>query len=185
MARSNGVHAFGYNSAESKQIWMKSGALWAYSQGLAWQMWCTRLAENTGRKNCHLGTIAQLCPAIFTNKACIWQLDTSPQYGELRPTNGWDLLASLGQPSKFQISTAFASWLRYCTDVAQRRSTKLQNFAGCLAVCWADTLSIDFRGLLPPNGILPDAKFTLRPSLAFSYTGIVTAKHPIDWLSRV
>ena len=43
-------------------------------------------------------------------------------YGELRPTNGWDLLASLGRPSKFQL--VFASWLRYCTDVAHRRSNK-------------------------------------------------------------
>jgi len=38
---------------------------------------CTRLAENTGRKNYaknrHLRTIAQLCPAIyiFATKACI------------------------------------------------------------------------------------------------------------------
>ena len=33
-----------------------------------------------------------------------WQylLHMSLQYGELRPTNGWDLLASLGHPSKFQ-----------------------------------------------------------------------------------
>jgi len=32
---------------------------------------------------------------------------------------------------------------------------------------------------LPPNGILPGVKFTLRPSLAFSYKliGIVTARH--------
>jgi len=28
-----------------------------------------------------------------------------------------------------------------------------------------------------PNGILPGAKFALRPSLAFSYTGSVTARH--------
>jgi len=27
---------------------------------------------------------------------------TSLQYGELLPTNGWDILASLGHPSKFQ-----------------------------------------------------------------------------------
>ena len=26
----------------------------------------------------------------------------SPQYGEIRPTNGWDLLPSLGHPYKFQ-----------------------------------------------------------------------------------
>jgi len=30
--------------------------------------------------------------------------------------------------------------------------------------------------LLPPDGILPSAKFTLRPSLAFSYIGSVTAR---------
>jgi len=36
---------------------------------------------------------------------------------------------------------------------------------------------IHFWGLLPPNGILPAAKFTLRPSLAFSYIGSVTAQH--------
>jgi len=30
-----------------------------------------------------------------------------------------------------QISTCFASWLRYCTDVAQRRSTKFWMMFGC------------------------------------------------------
>jgi len=34
-----------------------------------------------------------------------------------------------------------------------------------------------FGGLLPPNGILPGAKFTLCPSLALSYIGSVTAWH--------
>jgi len=38
------------------------------------------------------------------------------------------------------------------------------------------TLYIHFLGLLPPNAILPDAKFTLRPSLMFSYIGTVTAR---------
>jgi len=51
------------------------------------------------------------------------------------------------------------------------------NFERCLAVSWAATLYIHFRGLLPPDGILPGAKFTLRPSLAFSYIGSVTARH--------
>ena len=36
---------------------------------------------------------------------------------------------------------------------------------------------IHFRGLLPPNGILPDAKFTLHSSLAFFYIGSITARH--------
>jgi len=34
-----------------------------------------------------------------------------------------------------------------------------------------------FWGHLPLNGNLPRAKFTLRPSLAFSYIGSVTARH--------
>jgi len=36
---------------------------------------------------------------------------------------------------------------------------------------------IHFRRLLPPDGILPREKFTIRPSLAFSYIGSVTARH--------
>jgi len=36
---------------------------------------------------------------------------------------------------------------------------------------------IYFSGALAPNGILPGAKFTLRPSLAFSYIGSVTVRH--------
>jgi len=36
---------------------------------------------------------------------------------------------------------------------------------------------IHFRGLLPPNRILPGAKFTLRPILVFSHIGSVTARH--------
>ena len=36
---------------------------------------------------------------------------------------------------------------------------------------------IHFWGLLPPNGILSGAKFTLRPDLAFSYIDSVTARH--------
>ena len=41
----------------------------------------------------------------------------------------------------------------------------------------AATLYIYFWGLLPPDRILPVAKFTLRPSLVFSYIGTVTAWH--------
>ena len=51
------------------------------------------------------------------------------------------------------------------------------NFARCLAVSCAATLCIHFRRLLPPDGISPHVKFTLRPSLAFSYIGSVTARH--------
>jgi len=36
---------------------------------------------------------------------------------------------------------------------------------------------LHFRGLLPFDRILPRAKYTLHPSLAFSYVGSVTARH--------
>jgi len=79
-------------------------------------MYCTRLAENTGRKkvakNRHLDIIAQLCRAISSQlrhvstigKKLVKQqyvLHMSPQYGELRPTSCLDRFVSLGHPTKF------------------------------------------------------------------------------------
>ena len=97
----------------------------------------------------------------------------SSQYGELRPTNGGDRFGSLGYPSKFQR----VSRLAFVT-AAMSLTGGQPNFAQCLAVSWAGTLDIDFRGTLaPPDSILPGAKFTLRPSLAFAYIGSVTAGH--------
>jgi len=132
-------------------------------------------------KNRHLRTIAQLCRAISSqlrhvstigNKLRQYLLDISSQYGELRPTNGWDLLASLGYHSKFQpvSSVGFVT-------APKSLSGGQQNFAGCLAVSWARTPCIHFWGFLSPNGILPAAEFTLRPSLTFSYIGSVIVRH--------
>ena len=64
------------------------------------------------RKNCHLGTIAQLCRAISSQlrhvstigKKIVKQqylLHMFPQYGELRPTSGWDRSGSLGHTADF------------------------------------------------------------------------------------
>ena len=41
-----------------------------------------------------------------------------------------------------------------------------------------------FRGFLLRNGILPGAIFTLRPSLAFSYIGSVTARHLLNSIQK-
>jgi len=71
-----------------------------------------------------------------------------------------------------QISMGFASLLHYCTDVTQWRSTKLCTMFGHL-LGWYTTYT--FLGAVAPNGILQGAKFTLHPSLAFSYIGSVTA----------
>jgi len=99
------------------------------------EMCCTRLAENTGRKYRHFGTIAQLCRAISSQlrhvstigKKLVKQqylLHMSSQYGELWPTGGWDLLASLGHPCKFQ------RVLRFVSVTAQHSSIGHQpNFA--------------------------------------------------------
>ena len=99
-------------------------------------------------------------------------LDTIAQYGKLRPISGWDRFTSLGHSSKFQ-------WVSRVGFVAAATSLNgdQPNFARCLAVSCAGTLCIHFRGLLLCNGILQGAKFTLPPSLAFSYIGSVTAWH--------
>jgi len=46
----------------------------------------------------------------------------------------------------------------------------LSRLPGWFTIC-------SFLGALAPNGILPAAKFSLRPSLAFSYIDSVTARH--------
>jgi len=108
------------------------------------EMCCTRLAENTGRKNHaksrHLLTITQLYRAISSQLKHIstirkklidqqYLLHKVSQYGEHRPTNGWDRCGSLGHSSKFQ---RVSSWLHYCTDVTQWKSTKLCTMFGGL-----------------------------------------------------
>ena len=42
---------------------------------------------------------------------------------------------------------------------------------------WPSPGLLYFRRLLPPDRIMPGVKFTLRPSLAFSYIRSVTARH--------
>jgi len=120
---------------------------------------------NTGRKNYaknrSLRTIAQGCLAISSqirHVSTIGKKLAKQQYGELRPASGWNRLVSLKHPSKFQ---------RVSRDGFVTAPTSLNggqpNFAQCLAVSCVRTLYIHFRGLLPPNGILPGAKFTLCP----------------------
>jgi len=58
---------------------------------------------------------------------------------KVRPTSDWDHFVSLGHPRKF--STGFASWLRYCSDVAHRSQPK---FTWCLHVSWAAILWWNF-----------------------------------------
>jgi len=72
-------------------------------------------------------------------------LHMSLQYGELRPTNGWDRFGSSEHPSKFQR----VSRLAFVTAATSLTGGQ-PNFARCLAVSWAGSLDIQFRRLLPP-----------------------------------
>ena len=74
------------------------------------EMFYTRLAWNAGSKKSlktrHLGTTTQLCRALSSQIRHVSTLGKnlprmSSQYGELRPTDGWDPFGSLGHPSKF------------------------------------------------------------------------------------
>jgi len=79
-------------------------------------MCCSRLAANTGRKKSpkiviwapshnFVGLYLRNYGRIDNRKKLVKQqyvLHMSPQYGELRPTNGWDPFVSLGHPCKFQ-----------------------------------------------------------------------------------
>ena len=115
------------------------------------------------RKNRHLRTIAQLCRAISS------QLDNhkknwlNSNISSTCPTAeiSWCVW---GTPANFNGFRVYASLLH---DFGQRRSTKRCTMCGRLLGCY----TIYIFGALAPyfNGILPGAKFTLHPSLAFSY----------------
>jgi len=91
-------------------------------------------------------------------------------FGPLTAEIFWRVWGTLSQ-----ISTGFASWLPYCTNVAQRRSTKLCRMFGHL-LGWCTIYT--FFGALPVTEFCQlQTKITLRPSLAFSYIGSITARH--------
>jgi len=95
----------------------------------------------------------------------------SPQYGELRPTNGWDRFRSLGHPSKFQR----LSRLAFIT-AAMLRTGGQANFARRFGHPGAGTLYIHFWGLLPRQNFAW-CKVHFMSKRAFSYIGSVTAWH--------
>jgi len=70
-------------------------------------------------------------------------LQTSSQYGELRPTDGWDRFGGLGHPSKFQRVSRLA-FVTAATSLIGGQP----NCARCLAVSWAGTSCIHFSGAL-------------------------------------
>ena len=115
-------------------------------------MYCTRLAENTWRKKSSKIAILALSRNFvglylrnYATKVCIdnrkklkqQYLHMSSQYGELRPTNSWERLASLGHCCKFQRVSGLG-FVAAATSLAPGQP----NCARSLAVSWAGTLYI-------------------------------------------
>jgi len=95
----------------------------------------------------------------------------SAEYGELRPTNGWDRLASLPLPTNFNGFRVLASLLH------QRRSPMANQI---LHDAWPSpglVHNIYISGALVPWRNFARCNFTLHPSIALSYIGSVTARH--------
>jgi len=127
-------------------------------------IFATKACIDNRKKNLLNNSISSTCPTVA--------------YGELRPSSGWDRFGSLGHPTKFQ--WGFAFWLRYCSDVVYRRLTKLCTMLGRLLGSY--TIIYIFGGSCPLMEFCHQrAKFTLRPSLAFSYIGSVLHGTPAAW----
>jgi len=139
-------------------------------------MCCTRLAVNAGRQKSrkirHLGTIAQLCPAISSHVLTIGKYllnsNISPtcphnilNFGPLTAEICWRLW---GTPANFGGFRVLASLLQRC------RSTEVNQ---TLYGVWPSprlvhyTQDYIFLGSCPVTEFLPRAKFTLHPTLAF------------------
>jgi len=148
-------------------------------------MCCTRLAENTRRKkspkNRHLGTIAQLCPAMSSQLGHVSTIGKSllnsnissrcphnmVKFGPLAAENCSGVWST---PANFNGFRVLASLLQ------RRRSPEANKTLHDLPSPELVHYNT-FLGTLAPNRILPAAKFTLRPSVALSYIGSITARH--------
>jgi len=134
-------------------------------------MCCTRQAANAGPKkvvkNRHLGTIPQLCRAISSqlrHVSTIGKKLVKQQY--LLHMANFNLLAAEIVSLVWGTPTNFNGFVTAATSL----NGSQPNYAQCLALTWAGRLYIHFRRLLLRSGILPGAKFTVRPlSLALSY----------------
>jgi len=111
------------------------------------------------KKNLLNSSISSTCPHNMVHFSLLMAETSWRIWGTPANLNGFSVLA--------------LHYCTYCTDVTQRRSTKLCTMFGCLLTWYAIHI---FLGPLPPNGILPGAKFTLRPRYAY-YIGSVTALH--------
>ena len=97
---------------------------------------CKYRTQNSRQKSPSRHHRTNLSGYIFATKAYIdnrkkivkqqYILHMYPQYGELRPTNGWDWSGSLGHPCKFQrVSRLGSVTARHCGSGRQRNFAAL------------------------------------------------------------
>jgi len=147
--------------------------VWNVLHADRWKYRTQKIAKNSpsAHHRTTSGCIFTTMAYIDSRKKHVKQQYVSSQYGEL--TNGWDRCGSLGHPSKFQR----VSRLVVFTAPTSLNGGQL-NIARCLAVSWAGTLCIGFiGGALARWRNFARCKIQTRLSLAFSYIGIVTARH--------
>jgi len=131
---------------------------------------CTRLAENTGRKNRHLGIIAQLCRAISSQLRHVSTVGKNLLNGNISSICSQNIL-------NFSLLTAEICWrvwgtpakfngFRVLASLLQRRgSTEVDQSLHYVRPYPGLVYCIYILGSsLSPDGILPRAKFTLCPA---------------------
>jgi len=140
-------------------------------------MCCIPLAGNAGRKKSpnvrHLGTIAQICRAMSLQLRYAMTIGKNLLKINISSTCPYNMVnfGSLTAEIRWRVSGTPANFNGFRVLASLHAATSLNggqpNFARCLDVSWTGTLCIHFPGLLPRNGILPRATFTLLPSLTF------------------
>jgi len=146
-------------------------------------MCCTRLAENTGHKKspkiCHLRTMAQFCRAVssqlrhaLTIGKKILLDNTVSSTCSHNMVNFGPLAAEIGLPV-WGTTANFNGFRMLASLLHRRRSTDVNQ---TLHDVWPSPELVQYI-YIASNGILPCAEFALRPRLAFSYIGSVTAQH--------
>ena len=143
-------------------------------------MCCTRLAENTGRKNRHFGTIGNFVGLYLRSWSMYRQSEKNLLNNDTSSTCPHNMVnfRLLTAEIRWRVWGTPANFNGFCVLAALLHGTLVVSVSQTLHDVWPSpalgTPYIHFRGLLPADGILPGAKFTLHPSLAFFYIGRAT-----------
>jgi len=146
--------------------------VWNVLHAARWQYRAQKIAKDR-----QLGIIAQLCPAISSqlrHVSTIGKKLVKQQYLlHIPPLTAEICWRVWGTPANFNGFRVLASsWHRRHSTVVNKTLQDVWPSPGLVHHIYI------FGGSCPLiNRILPGAKFILRPSLAFSYIGSVTAQH--------